>query len=173
MLSIPGVYTARPHDPRRLYPAEFITPPSGTFSNNHLQFMMLFDIRAQCEKILDTFSLVLHLKTPFLKGFLSKILKIFRCAAWRHTPLDPHPPYCHDLSHLADPHPPIVTWRISSPPPPKKNDFALTGVVAIRDFLSPEVPNVVHWDFWTHDIKKSNGITKLTRLLTSYNELLT
>ena len=42
---------------------------------------MLFDSRAQREKILDTFSLVLHLKTPFLKGFLSKILKIFRCAA--------------------------------------------------------------------------------------------
>ena len=42
---------------------------------------MLFDSRAQREKILGTSSSVLHLKTPFLKGFLSKILKIFRCAA--------------------------------------------------------------------------------------------
>ena len=45
----------------------------------------LFDSRAQREKILGTSSSVLHLKTPFLKGFLSKILKNFRCAA-RVTP---------------------------------------------------------------------------------------
>ena len=31
----------------------------------------MLDSRAQREKILDTFSLVLHLKIPFIKGFLS------------------------------------------------------------------------------------------------------
>ena len=41
----------------------------------------MFDSRAQREKILSTFYTFLHSKTRFLKGFLSIILKIFRCAA--------------------------------------------------------------------------------------------